>query len=107
MTILLFQYSKPKGMILNGQMASAFFYSHKLCFPSSLEMLTDLMLPGVVPQNGGLPQLSKGQLCAVALVGNQAAVAIGRASMATVDMVANGMKGRGVQVIHCFKDMLW
>ncbi|XP_071799844.1 eukaryotic translation initiation factor 2D-like [Asterias amurensis] len=67
----------------------------------------DLMLPGVVPQNGGLPQLSKGQLCAIALVGNQAAVAIGRASMATVDMVANGMKGRGVQVIHCFKDMLW
>ena len=67
----------------------------------------DLMLPGVIPQQDGLPQLSKGQLCAITLIGNQAAVAIGHAAMATVDMVTSGMKGKGVQVIHCFKDMLW
>ncbi|XP_038069170.1 eukaryotic translation initiation factor 2D-like [Patiria miniata] len=67
----------------------------------------DLMLPGVILQQSGLPRLSKGQLCAVCLLGNQAPIAIGHAAMSSDGMTANGMKGRGVQIIHCYKDMLW
>ncbi|XP_060034748.1 eukaryotic translation initiation factor 2D isoform X2 [Erinaceus europaeus] len=67
----------------------------------------DLMLPGLVVPPAGLPQVQKGDLCAIALVGSRAPVAIGIASMSTVEMLASGLKGRGFSVLHTYQDHLW
>ncbi|XP_008317640.1 eukaryotic translation initiation factor 2D [Cynoglossus semilaevis] len=67
----------------------------------------DLMLPGVVVPPGGLPDVRQGECCAVTLVNNRAAVAVGRASVSTAQMHSCGMKGRGVGVLHTYMDSLW
>ncbi|XP_051677230.1 eukaryotic translation initiation factor 2D isoform X2 [Oryctolagus cuniculus] len=68
---------------------------------------TDLMLPGLVVPPAGLPQVQKGDLCAIALVGNRAPVAIGVAAMSTEEMLTSGLKGRGFSVLHTYQDHLW
>ncbi|XP_028590200.2 eukaryotic translation initiation factor 2D isoform X1 [Podarcis muralis] len=67
----------------------------------------DLMLPGVVVPSYGLPQVDRGTLCAITLVGNSAPVAIGIATMSSAEMVAAGMKGKGFTVLHTYMDHLW
>ncbi|XP_057584550.1 eukaryotic translation initiation factor 2D isoform X3 [Hippopotamus amphibius kiboko] len=79
-------------------------------WPLVLEKLVggaDLMLPGLVVPPAGLPQVQKGDLCAIALVGNRAPVAIGVAAMSTADMLTSGLKGRGFSVLHTYQDHLW
>ncbi|XP_027273499.1 eukaryotic translation initiation factor 2D isoform X5 [Cricetulus griseus] len=68
---------------------------------------TDLMLPGVVVPPTGLPEVQQGDLCAIALVGNRAPVAIGVAAMSTAQMLASGLKGKGFSVLHTYQDHLW
>ncbi|XP_030088988.2 eukaryotic translation initiation factor 2D isoform X2 [Serinus canaria] len=67
----------------------------------------DLMLPGVVVPPSGLPQVQRGTLCAVTLLGNRAPVAVGVATMSTEEMLAAGMKGKGFAVLHTHLDHLW
>ncbi|XP_055275962.1 eukaryotic translation initiation factor 2D isoform X2 [Moschus berezovskii] len=79
-------------------------------WPLVLEKLVggaDLMLPGLVVPPAGLPQVEKGDLCAVALVGNRAPVAVGVAAMSTAEMLTSGLKGRGFSVLHTYQDHLW
>ncbi|XP_048081416.1 eukaryotic translation initiation factor 2D isoform X2 [Ursus arctos] len=79
-------------------------------WPLVLEKLVggaDLMLPGLVVPPAGLPQVQKGDLCAMALVGNRAPVAIGVAAMSTAEMLTSGLKGRGFSVLHTYRDHLW
>ncbi|XP_006887994.1 PREDICTED: eukaryotic translation initiation factor 2D isoform X1 [Elephantulus edwardii] len=79
-------------------------------WPLVLEKLVggaDLMLPGLVVPPSGLPQVEKGDLCAIALVGNRAPVAIGVAVMSTAEMLTAGLKGRGFSVRHTYQDHLW
>nr|XP_054764505.1 eukaryotic translation initiation factor 2D-like [Lytechinus pictus] len=79
-------------------------------FPAVIEKLiggADLMLPGVVMSETGLPLLEKSQLCSVKVVGNLAPIAIGTASMSSSDMLGCAMKGKGVFTLHCFGDHLW
>ncbi|KAM6220119.1 eukaryotic translation initiation factor 2D isoform 2-T2 [Rhynchocyon petersi] len=79
-------------------------------WPLVLEKLVggaDLMLPGLVVPPSGLPQVEKGDLCAIALVGNRAPVAIGVAVMSTAEMLTSGLKGRGFSVRHTYQDHLW
>ncbi|XP_057388639.1 eukaryotic translation initiation factor 2D isoform X4 [Balaenoptera acutorostrata] len=79
-------------------------------WPLVLEKLVggaDLMLPGLVVPPAGLPQVQKGDLCAIALVGNRAPVAIGVAAMSTAEMLTSGLKGRGFSVLHTYQDHLW
>uniref|UniRef100_A0A8C6HZJ0 Eukaryotic translation initiation factor 2D n=1 Tax=Mus spicilegus TaxID=10103 RepID=A0A8C6HZJ0_MUSSI len=81
-----------------------------ITWPLVLEKLVggaDLMLPGVVVPPTGLPQVQQGDLCAIALVGNRAPVAIGVAAMSTAQMLASGLKGKGVSVLHTYQDHLW
>ncbi|XP_004028330.2 eukaryotic translation initiation factor 2D isoform X2 [Gorilla gorilla gorilla] len=66
----------------------------------------DLMLPGLVMPPAGLPQVQKGDLCAISLVGNRAPVAIGVAAMSTAEMLTSGLKGRGFSVLHTYQDHL-
>ncbi|XP_057677444.1 eukaryotic translation initiation factor 2D isoform X1 [Corythoichthys intestinalis] len=67
----------------------------------------DLMLPGVVVPFNGLPNVKKGDRCAVTLVNNRAPVAVGTAVVSSAEMVDLGMKGRGVYVLHTYMDHLW
>lgn len=67
----------------------------------------DLMLPGILMSSFGLPEVQQGTLCAITLVGNRAPVAIGVATMSTKDMLASGMKGKGFNILHTYKDQLW
>ncbi|XP_017504428.3 eukaryotic translation initiation factor 2D isoform X5 [Manis javanica] len=79
-------------------------------WPLVLEKLVggaDLMLPGVVVPPAGLPQVQQGDLCAIALVGNRAPVAVGVAAMSTAQMLTSGLKGRGFSVLHTHQDHLW
>ncbi|XP_033054557.1 eukaryotic translation initiation factor 2D isoform X4 [Trachypithecus francoisi] len=92
-------------------------------WPLVLEKLVggaDLMLPGLVMSPAGLPQVQKGDLCAISLVGNRlsltlvsgflllrAPVAIGVAAMSTAEMLTSGLKGRGFSVLHTYQDHLW
>uniref|UniRef100_A0A8C7BNE6 Eukaryotic translation initiation factor 2D n=1 Tax=Neovison vison TaxID=452646 RepID=A0A8C7BNE6_NEOVI len=79
-------------------------------WPLVLEKLVggaDLMLPGLVVPPAGLPQVQKGDLCAIALVGNRAPVAVGVAAMSTAEMLTSGLKGRGFSVLHTYQDHLW
>ncbi|XP_074019419.1 eukaryotic translation initiation factor 2D isoform X2 [Numenius arquata] len=66
----------------------------------------DLMLPGVVVPSSGFPQVERGTLCAVTLLGNRAPVAVAVATMATAEMLAAGMKGKGFAVLHTYLDHL-
>ncbi|KAF6292788.1 eukaryotic translation initiation factor 2D [Rhinolophus ferrumequinum] len=78
-------------------------------WPLVLEKLVggaDLMLPGLVVPPAGLPQVQKGDLCAIALVGNRAPVAVGVAAMSTSEMLTSGLKGRGFSVLHTYQDHL-
>lgn len=79
-------------------------------WPLVLEKLVggaDLMLPGLVVPPAGLPQVQKGDLCAIVLVGNRAPVAIAVAAMSTAEMISSGLKGRGFSVLHTYQDHLW
>ncbi|KAM5202348.1 eukaryotic translation initiation factor 2D isoform 3-T3 [Hipposideros larvatus] len=79
-------------------------------WPLVLEKLVggaDLMLPGLVVPPAGLPQVQKGDLCAIALVGNRAPVAIGVAAASTSEMLTSGLRGRGFSVLHTYQDHLW
>ncbi|XP_038205684.1 eukaryotic translation initiation factor 2D isoform X1 [Arvicola amphibius] len=79
-------------------------------WPLVLEKLArgaDLMLPGVVVPPTGLPPVQQGDLCAIALVGNRAPVAIGVAALSTAQMLASGLKGKGFSVLHTYQDHLW
>ncbi|CAH2220950.1 eukaryotic translation initiation factor 2D [Pelobates cultripes] len=67
----------------------------------------DLMLPGVVVPSSGLPEVKRGTLCAVTVVGNRAPVAVGVATMSTKEMQASGMKGKGINILHTYRDQLW
>uniref|UniRef100_A0A8I6AFL6 Eukaryotic translation initiation factor 2D n=1 Tax=Rattus norvegicus TaxID=10116 RepID=A0A8I6AFL6_RAT len=81
-----------------------------ITWPLVLEKLVggaDLMLPGVVVPPTGLPQVQQGDLCAIALVGNRAPVAVGVAAMSTAQMLASGLKGKGISVLHTYQDHLW
>ncbi|XP_028620519.1 eukaryotic translation initiation factor 2D isoform X1 [Grammomys surdaster] len=81
-----------------------------ITWPLVLEKLVggaDLMLPGVVVPPTGLPQVQQGDLCAIALVGNRAPIAIGVAAMSTAQMLASGLKGKGISVLHTYQDHLW
>ncbi|XP_013871812.1 eukaryotic translation initiation factor 2D [Austrofundulus limnaeus] len=67
----------------------------------------DLMLPGVVVPSCGLPDVNQGDCCAVTIVKNRAPVAVGKAAVSRSEMQSSGMKGRGVCVLHTYKDYLW
>ncbi|KAL1021547.1 hypothetical protein UPYG_G00014640 [Umbra pygmaea] len=67
----------------------------------------DLMLPGVVVPSSGLPEVRKGDCCAVKIVSNRAPLAVGTATISTSEMRNAGMKGRGVSVLHTYMDSLW
>ncbi|KAM8965342.1 eukaryotic translation initiation factor 2D-like [Sarcophilus harrisii] len=67
----------------------------------------DFLLPEIVVPSGGLPVVKQGDLCAIALVGNRAPVAIAVAKMSSAEMLASDLKGKGFTVLHTYLDCLW
>lgn len=67
----------------------------------------DLMLPGVVLPSSGLPDMKRGDCCAVTVVGSRTPVAVGTAAVSSAEMHSQGMKGKGVCVLHTYMDTLW
>ncbi|KAM3871844.1 eukaryotic translation initiation factor 2D [Diretmus argenteus] len=67
----------------------------------------DLMLPGVVVPSSGLPEVKRGDCCAVKVTSSRAPIAVGITAMSSAEMHSGGMKGRGVSVLHTYMDNLW
>ena len=68
----------------------------------------DLMLPGVyVPRGSGLPPFEAGQLVALRVAGNPLPFAVGEALVSSAAALSSGMRGRGVRVLHSYRDELW
>lgn len=67
----------------------------------------DLMLPGVLVPDGGLPPFAAGALLAVRVAGNPAPLALGVALLSSAAAAEGGMRGRGVRVVHHYGDELW
>lgn len=68
----------------------------------------DLMLPGVlVPANGvvGFGTVTKGQPRCIKIDGNPYAIAVGRMLVNQTQM--EKLKGKGMEVLHVYKDGLW
>ena len=60
----------------------------------------DMMLPGVIVPPAGLGDFKKGDLRAVAVPGNPVPFAVGVMEVDAAEVAANGMKGRGLRVLH-------
>lgn len=68
----------------------------------------DLMLPGViVPANGiaGLGSVNKGQPRCIKIEGNPYPIAVGKMLVNQTQM--EKLKGKGLEVLHVYKDILW
>lgn len=88
----------------------ALFTTHANVFPK-LANGADLMLPGVVRQEGtdlrSWGRHEKGDVVAVNLTSNKAAVAVGALNRSSEDMYMSAGTGVCVNVIHVFGDKLW
>lgn len=74
----------------------------------------DLMLPGVIvqpdaslPSGSTLPDFAAGALVAIRAAGNAMPFAVGITVMSSAAARGGGMRGRGVEVLHAFRDELW
>ncbi|CAL1276942.1 unnamed protein product [Larinioides sclopetarius] len=81
--------------------------------PPVLEKISngaDLMAPGVVTDDYVLKDMNDlklNDICAVRIIGNIAAVAVGKALLSKDELCQDGVKGKAVSIIHCYKDNLW
>eukprot|EP00002_Diphylleia_rotans_P038077 TRINITY_DN8602_c0_g1_i1.p1 TRINITY_DN8602_c0_g1~~TRINITY_DN8602_c0_g1_i1.p1 ORF type:complete len:668 (-),score=166.90 TRINITY_DN8602_c0_g1_i1:32-2035(-) len=70
----------------------------------------DLMLPGIRLPPGGIAELGPlkiGERRAIVLSNHPAAVAVGSLLVGNDHIRKNGMKGKGIRVVHFFKDYVW
>ncbi|GAB4820011.1 hypothetical protein N2152v2_007057 [Parachlorella kessleri] len=67
----------------------------------------DLFLQGVLAQPGGLGDWLAGSARSVTVPGNPAPFAIGRMAVSKTEAARDGMKGRGLTVLHHYPDLLW
>jgi translation initiation factor 2D len=87
--------------------------SYFTTWPLVLEKLqsgADLMLPGIVLKSSDLNELGsfpKGRVTGINLVGNKSAVGVGVTAVSSTGIAMNGMRGKGVVVLHVYQDYLW
>uniref|UniRef100_A0A8R1HSK7 Eukaryotic translation initiation factor 2D n=1 Tax=Caenorhabditis japonica TaxID=281687 RepID=A0A8R1HSK7_CAEJA len=78
-----------------------------------LENGADLMLPGVIrSEKFEFPTFRKGAPVAIAFYSSENGTvtgpsAVGCSIVSSEDVLRNGFKGKGVQVLHVFRDQLW
>jgi len=66
----------------------------------------DLFLQGLIGQDGGLGDVSAGDLRAVAIPGNPYPFAVGTMEVGSEDVARTGLKGKGLKLLHHFPDQL-
>ncbi|KAI7826787.1 hypothetical protein BX661DRAFT_183471 [Kickxella alabastrina] len=80
-------------------------------WPQVVEKLingADLMVPGLIVPQDGLPDLKSGTIVAICCPGNLAAQAVGVLTFDTKDVHSViGAKGKAVLITHTYKDHLW
>lgn len=85
------------------------FTTHPQVFPI-ITGGADLMLPGVVLPNGvslhAYGDLQKGDRVAINLTSNKAPIAVGNAANSSYDMYMSAKRGKCVQVLHYYGDLL-
>lgn len=68
----------------------------------------DLFLQGLlVPGGGPLPGFLANSVQALCVPGNPAPFAVGTMAVSRTEAERAGMKGRGLELLHCFGDLLW
>lgn len=71
----------------------------------------DLMLPGIVTKGEMSPKsygrFEKGFPVIVNTTENKAPVAVGVTALSSMDMYMAGRQGRGVSILHVYRDLLW
>jgi translation initiation factor 2D len=67
----------------------------------------DLFLQGVLQPPGGLPDFLAGSPRSLSVPGNPLPFAVGRMAVSKAEAVREGMRGRGVTLLHVYSDLLW
>ncbi|KAF8819971.1 translation initiation factor sui1 protein, partial [Cardiosporidium cionae] len=68
----------------------------------------DLMLPGVFRSPQGFEKsLIKGEKWGIRVINNRYAFAVGSSCIDESHILKNGMKGKCLELLHCFGDFLW
>ena len=81
-------------------------YTHSEVSPKVLGG-ADLFLQGVIPPPGGLDAFLAGSIRSVSGPGNPLPFAIGTMAVSKAEADREGMKGRGLALLHAFGDLLW
>lgn len=115
---MLFEFSENGNIyptvyyMWNNQKTFPVLICHEPVF-SYLENGADLMLPGVIRSSiFPFPTFRKGAPVAIAFYSSETETvsgpsAVGCSMMSSEEMVVCGFKGKGVQVLHVFRDQLW
>ena len=81
----------------------------KFLLPKERSAGADMMLPGViVPEDGpSALKFSEGQKRCIRVQGNDMPFAVGKMLVSDADVAKTGMKGKGMAVLHVYRDSLW
>ena len=79
----------------------------KFLLPKDRSAGADMMLPGVIVPDEGLGAVHVGQKRCVRVEGNAMPFAVGKMIVSDADITSKGMKGKGMNVLHVYKDSLW
>ena len=79
----------------------------KFLLPKERGAGADMMLPGVIVPEGGLGKFAAGQKRCIRVEGNDAPFAVGKMLVSSDDVAKTGMKGKGMAVLHVYRDSLW
>ena len=79
----------------------------KFLLPKERSAGADMMLPGVIVPDGGLGTFKEGQKRCMMVEGNDKPFAVGKMLVSDADIAKSGMKGKGMAVLHVYRDSLW
>jgi translation initiation factor 2D len=79
----------------------------KFLLPKERSAGADMMLPGVIVPADGLGTFKEGQKRCMMVEGNDMPFAVGKMLVSDADISKTGMKGKGMAVLHVYRDSLW
>jgi len=82
----------------------AYYVHHHIC--QYIFRGADLMLPGVSPSRSAFQGVEMGSPRCVKVIGNPHPIAVGWAIASEKEIQQNGMRGRGVKILHSYLDEL-
>jgi len=87
------------------KMVKAFYVHHHIC--QYIFRGADLMLPGVSPTRSEFEGVETGMPRCVKVIGNDYPIAIGWSILPEKEIRSSQMRGRGLKVLHCYRDELF